>query len=408
MTDKPNTGFEELAKESQLYPQESMVKIKKGKKSLFIGIPKETDYQENRLALTPGGVEVLVNNGHEIWLESEAGKPSNYSDSDFSEAGARIIYSKEELYKANVVLKVEPPNSEEINLISSGSTLISALQLTNIRKTYIDKLNKKKITAIGYELIEDKVGGMPVVRAMSEIAGCSVMSIAADYLSSSKEGKGILLGGITGVPPTKVVILGAGTVAEYACRSALGLGAEVQVFDNHLYKLRRLKHIIGQQIYTSSLDSVRLLEALKSADVVIGAIRLEKGRQRFFVPEEWVSQMKPGAVIIDVSIDQGGCFETSEMTTHLKPVFSRYGIVHYCVPNIASRVARTATAAFSNIFTPIFVQAAEAGGIEEMIYAHSWFLKGIYTFKGNLTNADMGRKLNMPNHDLNILLAPRF
>lgn len=408
MTDKPNIGFEELAKERQLYPQESPAKVKKEHKSLFIGIPKETDYQENRLALTPGGVEVLVNNGHEIWIESEAGKPANYSDSNFSEAGAKIVYSREELFKAKTILKVEPPNYDEIQMMSNGTTLISALQMANIRKNYIEKLNKKKITAIGYELIEDKVGGMPAVRAMSEIAGCSVMSIAAEYLSCSKEGKGILLGGITGVPPTKVVILGAGTVAEYACRSALGLGSEVQVFDNHLYKLRRLKHIIGQQIYTSSLDSVRLLESLKQADVVIGAIRHEKGRVRFLVPEEWIAQMKQGAIIIDISIDQGGCFETSEITTHHNPVFSRYGIIHYCVPNIASRVARTATAAFSNIFTPILIQVAEAGGVEEMIYTHPWFMKGVYTFKGNLTNASLGRKLNMPFHDLNILLAPRF
>jgi alanine dehydrogenase len=260
---------------------------------------------------------------------------------------------------------------------------------------------------LAYEFIEDKVGGIPIVRAMSEIAGSTVMLIAAEYLSTTRNGRGIILGGITGVPPTKVVIIGAGTVAEYGARAALSLGAEIQVFDNHLYKLRRIKHTLGHQFYTSTIDTVTLSECLKNADVVIGALRVEKGRPRHVVSEEMVSQMKPDSLIIDLSIDQGGCVATSEITSHANPVFRKYDVIHYCVPNVASRVANTATTALSNIFTPTILRAAEEGGVQEMIFAHRWFMKGVYTYKGNLTNESVARKFDMKHKDIELLLAVR-
>jgi alanine dehydrogenase len=408
MSEKISSGFKDLVKGSKLYPQESLLEVKKPPISLFIGIPKEISFQENRLAITPEGVNLLVNNGHEIWVETGAGKESKYSDKEFSDAGAKIAYSKQEVFKADLVLKVEPPTVEEINLMNPGKALISALQLGNQSISFLRAINSKRLTALAYEFIEDKVGGMPAVRAMSEIAGSTVMLIAAEYLSSVNNGKGIIMGGITGVPPTKVVILGAGTVAEYAARTALGLGVDIQIFDNHIYKLRRLKHALGQQVYTSTLNNMLLIEALKQADVVLGAIRTEKGRNRCVVTEEMVAQMKPGSVIIDVSIDQGGCIETSELTTHDNPVYMKYGIIHYCVPNIASRVPRTATTAFSNIFTPMLLQAAEEGGIDTMIFNNKWFLKGVYAYKGHLTNEHIARKFNMPYKDLNLLMTPRF
>jgi alanine dehydrogenase len=216
------------------------------------------------------------------------------------------------------------------------------------------------------------------------------------------------VGGITGVPPTKVVILGAGTVAEYAGRAAIGLGAQIQIFDNHIYKLRRIKHALGQQIYTSTIDTAILSESLQNADVVIGAIRAEKGRNRCVVTEEMVASMKPDSIIIDVSIDQGGCFETSKITTHDRPIFKKYDVIHYCVPNMASRVAHTATNAFTHIFTPILLQIADVGSIEDMIFANRWFMKGVYTFKGNLTNADIGRKFNLKCKDLSLFIGTRF
>jgi alanine dehydrogenase len=407
MTEKKKTGFEALAKTS-LSPQEQLVKVKKGKNSFFIGLPNEVSLQENRISLTPDAVALLVNNGHEIWVEAKAGVGSKFSDKQYSDAGAKIVYSPQEVYKADVILKIEPPTLEEIELMRPGQALISALQLGQVKVDNLQALMKKKVTALAYEFIEDKVGGMPIIRAMSEIAGSTVMLIAAENLSTANNGKGIILGGITGVPPTKVVIVGAGTVAEYAARAALGLGAEVQVFDNHLYKLRRIKHLIGHQIYTSTIDTITLSESLKTADVVIGALRAEKGRARHVITEEMVSHMKQDSLIIDLSIDQGGCIETSEITTLSKPVFRKHGVIHYCVPNVASRVAHTATTALSNIFTPTILRAAEEGGIEEMIFSHKWFMKGVYTYKGGLTNEHVARKFGLKFKNIELLLAARF
>ncbi len=407
MTEKKKTGFEALAKAS-LHPQEKLMEVKREKHSFFIGLPREISLQENRISLTPDAVAILVNNGNEIWVEAKAGLGSKFSDKDFSDAGAKIVYSPQELYKADVILKIEPPTLEEIELMHPGQTLISALQIGQLKVESLQAMLKKKIIALAYEFIEDKVGGMPIIRAMSEIAGSSVLLIASEYLSTANNGKGVILGGITGVPPTKVVIIGAGTVAEYAARAALGLGAHVEVFDNHLYKLRRIKHLLGQQIYTSTIDTITLGDTLKTADVVIGALRAEKGSARHVITEEMVTQMKPDSLIIDLSIDQGGCVETSEITTLSKPVFRRHGVIHYCVPNVASRVAHTAANALSNIFTPTILRAAEEGGVEAMIFSHKWFMKGVYTYKGGLTNEHVARKFGLKHKNIELLMAARI
>ncbi|HNP20287.1 MAG TPA: alanine dehydrogenase [Fulvivirga sp.] len=408
MTKKEQSGFAQLASKSSLYPQEKLMAIKKNKNSFLIGLPNEISLQEKRITLTPDSVALLVNNGHEVWVETKAGEGSKFTDKLYSEAGAKIIYTPEEVYKADVILKIEPPTIEEIDLMKNGKILISAIQLGNQTPDYIKALNKKNITALAFEFIQDKVGGMPIIRAMSEIAGNTVMSIASEYLSCANGGKGIILGGITGVPPAKVVIIGAGTVGEYAGRAAIGLGAEIQIFDNHIYKLRRIKQTLGHQLYTSTIDTVTLAESLKDADVVIGALRAEKGRARHVVSEEMVAEMKEDSLIIDLSIDQGGCVATSELTSLKKPTFRRYGVIHYCVPNVASRVAHTATTALSNIFTPTILRAAEEGGVEEMIFAHHWFMNGVYTFKGGLTNEHIARKFGMKHKDLALLMAARF
>ncbi len=407
MAEKKKTGFETLARAS-LAPQEQLQAVKKGKHAFFIGLPREISLQENRITLTPDAVALLVNNGHEIWVETKAGVGSKFSDQQYSEAGAKIVFSPQEVYKADVILKIEPPTLDEIELMNPGQTLISALQLGHLQQDFVQAMLKKKITALAYEFIEDKVGGMPIIRAMSEIAGSSVMLIAAEYLSTANNGKGVILGGITGVPPTKVVIIGAGTVAEYSARAALGMGADVQIFDNHLYKLRRIKHLLGQQVYTSTIDTITLSESLRSADVVIGALRAEKGRARIVITDEMVSKMRSDSLIIDLSIDQGGCVETSEITTLKKPVFRKYDVIHYCVPNIASRVAHTATNALSNIFTPTILRAAEEGGVEQMIYSSTWFMKGVYAFKGSLTNEAVARKFKMKFKNIELILAARF
>jgi alanine dehydrogenase len=408
MTEKKKTGFEALATKTSLYPQEQLLAVKKHKHSFFIGLPREISLQENRISLTPDATALLVNNGHEIWVETRAGEGSKFSDRLYSEAGAKIVYSPQEVYKADIILKIEPPTLDEIELMRPGQALISAIQLGQFKTEHLQAMLKKKLINLAYEFIEDKVGGMPIIRAMSEIAGSSVMPIASEYLSTANSGRGVILGGITGVPPTKVVIIGAGTVAEYAARAAIGLGARVQIFDNHLYKLRRIKHLLGQQIYTSTIDTYTLSDTLKSADVVIGALRAEKGKARHVISEEMVSKMKPDSLIIDLCVDQGGCVETSEITTLDNPVFRKYDVIHYCVPNIASRVAHTASTALSNIFTPTILRAAEEGGVEEMIFSHNWFMKGVYAYKGGLTNEFLARKFGLKYKNIELLMAARF
>ena len=240
---------------------------------------------------------------------------------------------------------------------------------------------------------------------MSEIVGATSILIAAEYLSNVFEGKGLMLGGITGVPPTEIVILGAGTVGEYAARTALALGAEVKVFDSSIYKLRRLQNNIGSRVFTSVIQPVVLQKSLLSCDVAIGAIRAEHGRSPCIVSEETVSKMKPNSVIIDVSIDQGGCFETSSITNHTIPTFRKHDVIHYCVPNIASRVSRTATYALTNIFTPILIDIGEMGGIMNLIWERPGIRNAIYLYQGKLTNKDLSDRFNIPMKDLDLLIV---
>ncbi|MBK9046109.1 MAG: alanine dehydrogenase [Bacteroidia bacterium] len=398
-----------LAQQGILMPQESLLEIKTSNQNLFIGIPKETSFQENRIALVPESVALLVNNGHQVMIETNAGKNANFTDTDYSEAGAQIAYTPEEVYKnAKLILKVAPPSEAELELVQEKQTLLSILQIAMQPRDFVSKLRTKKITALAYEYMRDETEVLPVIQAMSEIVGSTSILIAAEYLSNTMSGKGELLGGVTGIPPTEVVIIGAGTVGEYAAKTALGLGATVKVFDNNLYKLRRIQKNLGQQLYTSTIVPSFLMKALRTADVAIGAIHAKEGRTPVIVSEEMVSEMRFGSVIIDVSIDQGGCFETSEVTNHTHPVFRKYGVIHYCVPNIASRVARTASYALSNIFTPILINIGEEGGLDEFLWAHKTVRSGIYLYKGTVTNKFVSEHCRLPYRDLNLLMASRI
>lgn len=401
-------GFGELAQQTALYPQEALAPVKTSQQSLRIGLPKEISLQENRIALTPEAVAILVRNGHQVVVEKGAGEGAQLSDNEYSEAGAQVVYSPQEVFASDLILKIEPIVEQEFSFLKNGQTIISALNLPTRERSYFEHLNDKHITAISYEYIEDPGGGQPVIRSLSEIAGSTVMLIAAEYLSSANKGRGIILGGITGVPPTKVVIIGAGTVAEYAARTALGLGAEIKIFDQHIYRLQRLKYAIGQNIYTSIIESDTLSEAVQRADVVIGALRPEDGHSVCVVTEEMVAKMKPNSVIIDVSIDQGGCIETSRITTHKDPIYRVYDVIHYCVPNIASRVAHTASMTLSNVFLPMLLKMGHAGGVEHMMYASRWFGKGVYAHGGTLTNPFIAKKFSMRHKDLSLLLAARM
>ena len=399
------SGFSDIARQAMMQPQESMLEVKSQKNKLYIGIPKEVSFQENRIALTPLSVGLLVNNGHEVILESNAGQAANFSDKDYSEQGARIVYDTRSVYEADIIIKIAPPTVDEIGLMRPNQTLLSTLQISTLKPEYIQALLQKKITALCFEDLLDEGGSLTVVRAMSEIVGATSILIAGEYLSNVFDGKGLMLGGITGVPPTEIVILGAGTVGEYATRTAIALGAQVKVFDPSIYKLRRLQNNIGVKVFTSVVQPVVLQKAITTCDVAIGAMRAESGRSPCLVSESTVSRMKPNSVIIDVSIDQGGCFETSEVTNHTHPVFRKYDVIHYCVPNIASRVARTATYALTNIFTPILLDIGEHGGLNKVIWRKAGVRNSVYIYQGNLTNKHIGNRFNIPCKDLDLLIV---
>lgn len=394
----------ELSEAVMMLPQEKLQAVETKRKKLFIGIPREISLQENRVALVPEAVQLLVNNGHRVLVETNAGNASHFSDNEYSEAGAQIAYSTKEVFEADIILKVEPLSNEEMEFLKPKQVLISAMQLNVQPKNYIKNLMAKKVTAIAWDYIADEDGILPIVRSMGEIAGTTSILVAAEYLNNMK-GQGIMLGGITGVAPAQVVILGAGTVGEYATRAALGLGADVRVFDNSISKLRRLQNSIGQRVSTSTVQPKVLSKALMRADVAIGAIRSNTGRTPCLVTEEMVRNMKPGSVVVDVSIDQGGCFETSRITTHDDPVYRLYDIIHYCVPNIASRVSRTASNALSNVIAPITLQIGDEGGVEHMIRNHYGIQNGVYLYNGTLTNQYLGESLRLPYKDLKLLLA---
>ncbi|MGQ1785906.1 MULTISPECIES: alanine dehydrogenase [unclassified Saccharicrinis] len=388
-----------------LMPQAEMLEVKKSEKKLTIGIPKEKSKFENRLALTPQGIELLVENGHTVLFESGAGIPANLSDQDFSECGATIVKNNSEIFKAEIVLKISPFTNEELDLLSPGQTIISLVQLHQQSRELIKKMMSKKVNAIAFELIKDNNGFYPVTRSMSEIEGAASIMIASEYLSKAHNGKGVLLGGITGVSPAEVVILGAGTAGESAARAALGLGATVKIFDNSFKNLRDLELHIGQRVFTSVLYPKALTKALKSADAVIGNLRYLQSGLSYMVTEDQVSQMKQGSILIDLSMGQGGCFESSICTDFAHPVFIKHGVIHYCVPNVASHVARTATIALSNIFAPMVLQMAEAGSINNMIKEDPGFSHGIYVYKGILTNHYIGETFSLPSKDIGLLMA---
>ncbi|HXB92124.1 MAG TPA: alanine dehydrogenase [Puia sp.] len=372
---------------------------------LHIGIPKEIAFQENRIALTPDAVGVLVSNGHEVVMEHNAGEASHYRDRDYSEAGARIVYEKSEVLKAPILVKSAPVIEEDLPLLQLNQIVISPIHLSAMKAELLQKMMDKRITGISFENLKDDSGTYPIVRSMSEIAGSAVMLVAGQYLSSANHGKGVLLGGISGIPPTKVIILGAGIVGEFAARAALALGASVKVFDNSVYRLKRLQNNIGQRMWTSVIEPRILAKQLKTCEIAVGALSSQTGRTPIVVSDEMVSNMRPGSVIIDVSIDRGGCFETSEITTHEHPIFMKYGVIHYCVPNIPSGFARTASHAISNVLMPLLLEAGEEGGFENLVWHKIHLRSGIYLFKGALTNFHLSQRFDLKYTDLNLLIA---
>ncbi|MGS2761524.1 alanine dehydrogenase [Sinomicrobium sp. M5D2P9] len=387
----------------QLLPQEEMLEVLKQKGELFIGIPKEIAYQEKRVCLTPDAVNALTAHGHRVIIESNAGEGANFTDREYSEAGAEVTNDVKKIFSCPIILKVEPPSLDELKLINPQTILISALQIKTQSKKYFEELARKRITAIAFEYIRDEDGNYPAVRSLSEIAGTASVLIAAELMTNANNGNGLMFGNISGVPPVDVVILGAGTVGEFAARSALGLGASVKIFDNSITRLRRIQTSLGQPMYTSTLQPKNLFKALRRCDVVIGAVR-GNNRAPVVVTETMVENMKNGAVIIDVSIDMGGCFETSEVTTHDKPTFEKYGVVHYCVPNIPARYSRTASVSISNIFTPYLLKIGDEGGLENSLRFDRGLRNGLYFYHGILTNKTVAEWFNLSHSDINLLI----
>ncbi len=386
---------------------EETLDVKPHGTELLIGIPKETSFSENRIALTPEAVGVMVANGHRVIVETKAGEGSSYSDTDYSEAGAKIAYDKKEVFECDVLVKSAPVSEMECELLKPNQYIISPIHLAVMKKEILQKMMDKKITALSFENLKDDSGHNPIVRSMSEIAGSAVMLIAGQYLSNANNGKGVLVGGISGIPPTKVIIIGAGIVGEYAARTALAMGASVKIFDNSIYRLKRLQNNIGGRLWTSVIEPKILAKQLKTCDVAVGALSSTGGRTPIVVSEDMVSNMRPGTVIVDVSIDRGGCFETSEVTTHEKPVFKKYDVIHYCVPNIPSGFARTASQAISNVLMPLLLETADDGGIDNVIWYKINIRSGIYLFKGSLTNFHLSERFDLKFTDLNLLIASK-
>ncbi len=397
--DQPSSPFSK----QQLLPQEETLEVLKQKGELFIGIPKESQHQEKRICLTPDAVNAITAHGHKVLIESGAGKGASFSDRDYTEAGAIISRDTKKVFGCPIILKVEPPTLSEIAMINPQTTLISALQIKTQSKGYFEELAKKRITAVAFEFIRDDEGKFPAIRSLSEIAGISSVLIAAEIMAASNKGNGLMFGNISGVPPVEVVILGAGTVGEFAARSALGLGAGVKVFDNSLTKLRQIQTNLNNTVYTSTLQPKNLLKALKRCDVAIGAVR---GRERapVVVSQTMVENMKKGAVIIDVSIDMGGCFETSEVTSHDQPTVEKFGVIHYGVPNMPARYPKTASVSISNIFTPYLLKIGEDGGLENSLRFDKGLRNGLYMYHGILTSRAVGEWFDLKFSDINFLI----
>jgi alanine dehydrogenase len=390
---------------SALFPEECLLRELAKSPRLSIGLPKENANIDTRLALTPEGVAIVVEEGHSVYVQRGAGEPMLYTDLQYSEAGAFLVESSSEVFSADIVLKITPPTLEELNLMQDRSTVFSMLHLHQMSVSCIKLLMKKKMNALAYELIMDEQKAFPVVSSISEIDGISAIAVASELMCNERGGKGVIMGGIAGISPTEVVILGAGITSSIAARSAMALGAQVKIFDYDINKLRKIQHFLGHQVFTSVIHPTVLFKALASADTVIGNLRYINDAERFMVSEELVKTMKKGAVIIDLGIDQGGCFETSEYRTLKNPVFEKHGVIHYCLPNISTRVARTSSMALSNIFTPMLLKVGHSGSVNAAIAESAGFRHGAYIYSGVLVNRLIGNYFGVLSNDINLLIT---
>lgn len=395
-----------LQEETSLLVKEQPAKTHSPQRKLAVGVPGERENDERRVALAPPAVSLLVANGHEVRIEADAGAAAQFSDAAYAEAGAEVVKGSSAVYaNSDVITKVFPPRDEELAMMQKGQVLLSALHLGGITPAYLERLIELRVTAIGFEFITDADGTLPIVRMMHEISGSVAVQMAARLLESTTGGRGVMLGGISGIPPSTVVILGAGVVGEWAARTALGFGAHVVVLDSDLPALRSLEHYLGRRVTTAMATSHYIERAVKSADVVIGAMLAKGKRSPVLVTEEMVASMRPGSVIVDVVIDQGGCVATSRPTTPSEPTYIQDGVIHYCVPNIPTVVARTATYALSNVLTPYVMDIGEAGSINDALWKNTCLRSGTYVYRRHLTKESLAGMFGMTFRDIELLIA---
>jgi len=404
MTEKERHPEHSISGSTFMLPKEEMLEIRRKGRKIRIGIPSDKEKVEYRVPLTPQAVELLVSYGHDILIEKEAGKAASYSDEEYRMAGALVMDDRKEIFECDIILRVSPFDEPEIDMLKGHQALISNLQINAHCPNSIAKLMQKKLTNIAYEYMEDEDGMKPIVQLMSQISGSTAVILINEYMSKSREGKGVLLGSVTGISPAELVILGSGTAAEFAAKAALGLGAIVKVFDDNICSLRKLEEKLPQRIFTSVYYPKVVRKALKSADAVLGAMPVS-GTPTFRINEDMVQKMKPGSVIIDLNVSQGGCFETSRCTDLNSPTFVEHGVIHYCVPNLPAIVARTASIALSNVLIPILISIGEIGGIDNYIKSSKSFRKGVYMYNGILTNSNLSEKFNIPYKDIDLLLS---
>ena len=369
---------------------------------MTIGVPRERRADEHRVGLTPVAIEMLTSAGHACVLERDAGRGAGFSDVEYERAGARIVYSGEEVYgRADLVAKVARPTDEEAGWLKEETTVMGFLHLLAGSRRRAEAMLAKKITAIAYETIQEEDGALPVLSALSHMAGLMAPQVAGTLLQNDRGGKGILLSGVPGVPPAEVVILGTGTFGMAAARAFLGLGASVYMLGTDLGRLQRIEdHLgFGRHIVMMLAHPLNIRKAAAFADVLIGAIHIPGARSPVVVTREMVRSMKPRSVIMDVAIDQGGCVETSRPTTHRDPTFVAESVIHYCVPNMTSVVARSASQMLNNAAWP-FVSAVADHGLESALAYHPALKRGVATHHGHVVNPMLASHLGVPEATL--------
>ena len=390
---------------SAFMPREEQIERAVGRKQMSIGMPHDYRDGEKRIALTPEAVKILTDAGHEVFMERGAGTEAGFADIDYSNNGAMVSDVPDTVFGCDIVIKIAPFTQQEASRLRSGQTVISFMNAATLGEDTLSVMMRKRVTAIASEIIKDSDGMLPVMESMSEISGITSVLLASEYLSTTSGGKGVMLGGVTGVTPTEVIIIGANTAGEYAARAALGLGAIVKVFDTSVHRLRNFQSLVGQRLYTSTFHPQVLQKALKSADVLIGALSTDILMPWFYVTEDMVQGMKRGSVIIDLSVDTGGCVETAEPRALKDPIYEKHGVIHFSAWNLPSRVPKTASIALSNVFRPLMQDIADAGGVTPMLKFNNGLRSGVYIYNGILTNEVLGQKFGILSKDINLLLA---